>query len=133
MIELVEFICEVQILDEYGQLLCVDDYVCCFFEGLWLYRYQGCYYLLYFIGNIYQLCYVIGDSLYGLFIYVGVIFIFVVGWIIYYFICQFDGQWYLFYYDVLMFGGIIYLCLVKCMLLYMELDGSICMINFYGV
>lgn len=133
MIWFVEFMWEVIVLDEYGQFLCVDDYVCWFFEGVWMYKYQGWYYFLYFIGDMYLLCYVVGDSLYGLFIYCGVIFIFVVGWIIYYFICVFEGQWYFFYYDVFLFGGVIYLCLIKVVLLYIEVDGSIWIFDFYGV
>lgn len=69
MFQFVEELWFLVILDEYGYLLSVGDNVCCFFEVLWMYKYNGKYYFFYFMGDIYLFCYVIGDNLYGLFIY----------------------------------------------------------------
>ena len=57
MTELAEPTREVQILDEHGQPLRADDHARRFFEGPWLHRYQGRYYLSYSTGNTHQLCY----------------------------------------------------------------------------
>ena len=73
MTELAEPTREVQILDEHGQPLRADDHARRFFEGPWLHRYQGRYYLSYSTGNTHQLCYAVGDSPYGPFTYAGVI------------------------------------------------------------
>lgn len=132
MTELAEPTREVQILDEHGQPLRADDHARRFFEGPWLHRYQGRYYLSYSTGNTHQLCYAIGDSPYGPFTYAGVILTPVVGWTTHHSICQFEGQWYLFYHDALMSGGITHLRSAKCTPLYMEPDGSIRTINPYG-
>lgn len=132
MTELAEPTREVQILDEHGQPLRADDHARRFFEGPWLHRYQGRYYLSYSTGNTHQLCYAIGDSPYGPFTYAGVILTPVVGWTTHHSICQFDGQWYLFYHDALMSGGITHLRSAKCTPLHMEPDGSIRTINPYG-
>lgn len=132
MTELAEPTREVQILDEHGQPLRADDHARRFFEGPWLHRYQGRYYLSYSTGNTHQLCYAIGDSPYGPFTYAGVILTPVVGWTTHHSICQFEGQWYLFYHDALMSGGITHLRSAKCTPLHMEPDGSIRTINPYG-
>ncbi len=73
-----------------------------------------------------------GDSPYGPFTYAGVILTPVVGWTTHHSICQFEGQWYLFYHDALMSGGITHLRSAKCTPLHMEPDGSIRTINPYG-
>jgi hypothetical protein len=73
MTELAEATREVQILDEHGQPLRADDHARRFFEGPWLHKYQGRYYLSYSTGNTHLLCYAVGDSPYGPFTYGGVI------------------------------------------------------------
>ena len=92
----------------------------------------GRYYLSYSTGNTHQLCYAVGNSPYGPFTYAGVILTPVVGWTTHHSICQFEGQWYLFYHDALMSGGITHLRSAKCTPLHMEPDGSIRTINPYG-
>nr|WP_254622215.1 glycoside hydrolase family 43 protein [Stenotrophomonas sp. GbtcB23] len=132
MTQLAEPTREVIILDEHGQPLRADDHERRFFEGPWLHKYQGRYYLSYSTGNTHLLCYAIGDSPYGPFTYGGVILKPVVGWTTHHSICEVDGQWYLFYHDSLLSGGVTHLRSVKCTPLHMEADGSIRTIDPYG-
>lgn len=132
MTELAEPTRELQILDEHGQPLRADDHARRFFEGPWVHKYQGRYYLSYSTGNTHLLCYAIGDSPYGPFTYAGVLLTPVVGWTTHHSICSFKGQWYLFYHDALMSGGVTHLRSAKCTPLHMEADGRIRTIDPYG-
>jgi len=132
MTQLAEPTREVVILDEHGQPLRADDHERRFFEGPWLHKYQGRYYLSYSTGDTHLLCYAIGDSPYGPFTYGGVILKPVVGWTTHHSICEVEGQWYLFYHDSLLSGGVTHLRSVKCTPLHMEADGSIRTIDPYG-
>ena len=123
---------EIIILDEHGQPLRADDHARRFFEGPWLHKYQGRYYLSYSTGDTHLLCYAVGDSPYGPFTYGGVILTPVVGWTTHHSICAFEGQWYLFYHDAVLSGGVTHLRSVKCTPLHMEADGSIRTIPPYG-
>ena len=123
---------EIIILDEHGQPLRADDHARRFFEGPWLHKYQGRYYLSYSTGDTHLLCYAIGDSPYGPFTYGGVILTPVVGWTTHHSICAFEGQWYLFYHDAVLSGGVTHLRSVKCTPLHMNADGSIRTIDPYG-
>jgi Na+/melibiose symporter-like transporter len=123
---------EIIILDEHGQPLRADDHARRFFEGPWLHKYQGRYYLSYSTGDTHLLCYAIGDSPYGPFTYDGVILTPVVGWTTHHSICAFEGQWYLFYHDAVLSGGVTHLRSVKCTPLHMNADGSIRTIDPYG-
>jgi len=123
---------EIIILDEHGQPLRADDHARRFFEGPWLHKYQGRYYLSYSTGDTHLLCYAVGDSPYGPFTYGGVILTPVVGWTTHHSICAFEGQWYLFYHDAVLSGGVTHLRSVKCAPLHMEADGSIRTIHPYG-
>lgn len=123
---------EIIILDEHGQPLRADDHARRFFEGPWLHKYQGRYYLSYSTGDTHLLCYAVGDSPYGPFTYGGVILTPVVGWTTHHSICAFEGQWYLFYHDAVLSGGVTHLRSVKCTPLHMEADGSIRTIHPYG-
>lgn len=132
MTQLAEATREVVILDEHGQPLRADDHDRRFFEGPWLHTYQGRYYLSYSTGNTHLLCYAEGDNPYGPFTYKGVILKPVVGWTTHHSICQFQGQWYLFYHDAVLSGGVTHLRSVKCTPLHIEADGSIRTIDPYG-
>ena len=123
---------EVLILDEDGEPLRADDHARRFFEGPWLHKYKGRYYLSYSTGNTHLLCYAVGDSPYGPFTYAGVILKPVVGWTTHHSICEFDGRWYLFYHDALQSGGVTHLRSVKCTPLQMDADGRIETIDPYG-
>lgn len=123
---------EVLILDEHGTPLRADDHERRFFEGPWLHRYNDRYYLSYSTGNTHLLCYAVGDSPYGPFTYAGVILKPVVGWTTHHSICEVEGQWYLFYHDSLLSGGVTHLRSVKCTPLHKDADGSIRTIDPYG-
>jgi len=123
---------EIVILDEHGQPLRADDHARRFFEGPWLHKHQGRYYLSYSTGDTHLLCYATSDSPNGPFTYRGVILTPVVGWTTHHSICAFQGRWYLFYHDALLSGGVTHLRSVKCTPLHMEADGSIRTIHPYG-
>lgn len=132
MTQLAEPTREVLILDEHGQPLRADDHARRFFEGAWLHKHQGRYYLSYSTGDTHLLCYAVGDSPYGPFTYRGVILTPVVGWTTHHSICAFEGQWYLFYHDALLSGGVTHLRSIKSTPLHIEADGSIRSIDPYG-
>lgn len=123
---------EIVILDEHGKPLRADDHARRFFEGPWLHKYQGRYYLSYSTGDTHLLCYATSDNPFGPFTYRGVILTPVVGWTTHHSICAFQGRWYLFYHDALLSGGVTHLRSVKCTPLHMEADGSIRTIHPYG-
>ncbi|MCW0396205.1 hypothetical protein NB696_002392 [Xanthomonas sacchari] len=132
MTQLAERTREIVILDEHGQPLRADDHARRFFEGPWLHKDQGRYYLSYSTGDTHLLCYSIGDSPYGPFTYRGVLLKPVVGWTTHHSICAFQGRWYLFYHDALLSGGVTHLRSVKCTPLHVEPDGSIRTVDPYG-
>lgn len=123
---------EVVILDEIGKPLRADDHARRFFEGPWMHKYEGRYYLSYSTGNTHLLCYAVSDDPYGPFRHAGVILKPVVGWTTHHSICAFGGQWHLFYHDALHSGGVTHLRTAKCTVLHHESDGSIRTIDPYG-
>ncbi|KRG68500.1 glycoside hydrolase family 43 protein [Pseudoxanthomonas dokdonensis] len=123
---------EILILDEHGQPLRADDHARRYFEGPWIHKYQGRYYLSYSTGNTHLLCYAVGDNPYGPFTYQGVIMTPVVGWTTHHSICQVGEQWYLFYHDSLASGGVTHLRSVKMAPLQIDEHGRIQTINPYG-
>lgn len=133
MKELAESTREIQILDEHGQPLRADDHERRYFEGPWLHRYGGRYYLSYSTGNTHLLCYATGDSPYGPFTYQGHVLRPVVGWTTHHSICEFEGRWYLFYHDSLLSGGVTHLRSVKVAELHHDDQGRIVPIDPYGV
>lgn len=132
MTTLAEATREIVILDAHGQPLRADDHARRFFEGPWVHKYDGRYYLSYSTGNTHLLCYAVGDSPYGPFTYGGVILTPVVGWTTHHSICAFEGQWYLFYHDALLSGGVTHLRSIKCTPLHHKADGRIRTIDPYG-
>ena len=93
MLELDEPTREVQILDEQGRPLRADDHNRRYFEGPWLHKYEGRYYLSYSTGNTHLLCYAVGDNPYGPFTYQGQVLRPVVGWTTHHSICEYEGRW----------------------------------------
>ena len=104
---------EVVILDEQGQPLLAGDHERRYFEGPWMHKYQGKYYLSYSTGDTHFLCYATSDNPYGPFTYQGQILTPVVGWTTHHSICEFEGKWYLFYHDSILSGGVTHLRSVK--------------------
>lgn len=133
MLELDEPTREVQILDKQGRPLRADDHNRRYFEGPWLHKYEGRYYLSYSTGNTHLLCYAVGDNPYGPFTYQGQVLRPVVGWTTHHSICAYEGRWYLFYHDSLLSGGVTHLRSVKMVELQHDAEGRIVPINPYGV
>ncbi|MFC3549870.1 glycoside hydrolase family 43 protein [Lysobacter cavernae] len=123
---------EVLILDENGQPLHAGDHDRRFFEASWLHKFGDKYYFSYSTGNTHLLCYAVGDSPYGPFTYGGRILTPVVGWTTHHSIVEFQGQWYLFYHDSILSGGVTHLRSIKVAPLHHEADGRIRTIDPYG-
>ena len=96
-----------------------------FFEASWMHKYQGKYYFSYSTGDSHYLCYAIGDSPYGPFVYQGVILEPVVGWTTHHSIVEYRGQWYLFYHDCVPSNDITWLRSLKVQRLFYNEDGTI--------
>ena len=122
---------EVVILDEQGQPLLAGDHERRYFEGPWMHKYQGKYYLSYSTGDTHFLCYATSDNPYGPFTYQGQILTPVVGWTTHHSICEFEGKWYLFYHDSILSGGVTHLRSVKMTELKYDDQGRILTIEPY--
>ncbi|MGB3609661.1 MAG: glycoside hydrolase family 43 protein [Cellvibrio sp.] len=123
---------EVVILDEQGKPLLAGDNARRYFEGPWMHKYQGKYYLSYSTGDTHFLCYATSDNPYGPFTYQGQILTPVVGWTTHHSICEFEGKWYLFYHDSILSGGVTHLRSVKMTELRYDDEGRILTIEPYG-
>lgn len=123
---------EVLIVDGAGQPLRAGDHARRYFEGPWVHKHLGKYYLSYSTGNTQLLCYAWSDNPYGPFIYQGVILQPVVGWTTHHSICRFQDRWYLFYHDSLLSGGVTHLRSVKMTELHYDGQGRIQTIAPYG-
>lgn len=122
----------VEILDENGSLILEGDNNRRFFEASWLHKYQGKYYFSYSTGDTHYICYGIGDSPYGPFIYKGRILNPVVGWTSHHSICKVDEKWYLFYHDSSLSKGVTHLRSVKIAEITYRPDGTIETLDPYG-
>ncbi len=123
---------EVSILDETGRPLSAGDHERRYFEGPWVHKHGGRYYLSYSTGNTHFLCYAVGDDPLGPFRYEGRILSPVVGWTTHHSIVEFRGKWYLFYHDALLSGGVTHLRSVKMTELHYDARGRIVPIEPYG-
>jgi hypothetical protein len=123
---------EILIVDESGSPLRAGDHDRRYFEGPWVHKYQGRYYLSYSTGNTHLLCYAIADNPYGPFVYQGVLLTPVVGWTTHHSICEFQGRWYLFYHDAILSGGVTHLRSVKMTGLEYDEHGRIQTLHPYG-
>jgi beta-xylosidase len=123
---------EVQILDENGEPIKAGDEDRRYFEGPWMHKYNGKYYLSYSTGTTHKLVYAIGDNPYGPFTYKGVILTPVIGWTTHHSIVEFQGKWYLFYHDASLSGGVNHLRCVKYTELHYNPDGTIVTIDPYA-
>jgi beta-xylosidase len=121
---------DVIIVDENGKQFLGKDHDKRFFEGSWMYKYNGKYYFTYSTGDTHRLCYAIGTSPYGPFTYKGVILNPVKGWTTHHSIVEIKGKWYLFYHDTEI-SGKTHLRNVKVTELKHNTDGSIQTITAY--
>ena len=117
--------------DENGDLLLSGDNDRRFFEAAWLHKHKGKYYFSYSTGDTHFICYAMGDSPYGPFIYTGRILNPVVGWTSHHSVCEIEGKTYLFYHDSSLSKGVTHLRSVKVAELKYRQDGTIITLNPY--
>ncbi len=125
MLSMVELAKEIQIVDEDGNPILAGDEERRYFEGPWMHKYNGKYYLSYSTGTTHYLVYAVGDSPVGPFTYKGRILEPVIGWTTHHSIVEYEGKWYLFYHDASMSGGINHRRCVKFRELKYDADGNI--------
>lgn len=122
---------EITIVDEKGNPLTAGDTDKRYFEGPWMHKYNGNYYLSYSTGDTHYLVYAIGKSPKGPFTYKGRILDPVIGWTTHHSIVQFKDKWYLFYHDSSLSGGVNHKRCVKFTELKYNADGTIQTIKPY--
>jgi len=122
---------EIKILDENGNPIKAGDEDRRYFEGPWMHKYNGLYYLSYSTGTTHYLVYAVGTSPKGPFTYKGRILEPVIGWTTHHSIVQFKDKWYLFYHDSSLSGGVNHLRCIKYTELKYNPDGTIQTIKPY--
>ncbi|NLC17945.1 MAG: family 43 glycosylhydrolase [Clostridiales bacterium] len=122
---------EVQILDENGNPITAGDEDRRYFEGPWMHKYNGLYYLSYSTGTTHYLVYAVGTNPKGPFTYKGRILEPVIGWTTHHSIVQFKDKWYLFYHDSSLSGGVNHKRCIKYTELKYNPDGTIQTIKPY--
>jgi len=115
------------IIDSAGKPLSGGDHDRRFFEGSWMHKYNGKYYLTYSTGDTHYLAYAIGKSPIGPFTYAGHFMAPVQGWTTHHSIIALNGKWYIFYHDVEL-SGKTHLRNVKVTELHHNKNGTIQMI-----
>lgn len=123
---------EIVILDEKGEPLRAGDHARRYFEGPWVHKYAGKYYLSYSTGNTHFLCYATSDNVYGPYTYGGQILTPVVGWTTHHSIVEFGGKWWLYYHDSTLSGGVTHLRNIKVAELKYDDAGRIVTLHPYG-
>jgi len=116
---------EISIVDPSGRPLLAGDEDRRYFEGPWMHKYNGKYYLSYSTGSTHKLVYAIGENPYGPFTFQGTILTPVIGWTTHHSIVEFQGKWYLFYHDSSLSGGADNKRCVKFTELKYNADGTI--------
>ena len=119
------------ILDENGEPIKAGDEDRRFFEGPWMHKHHGKYYLSYSTGTTHYLCYAEGELPEGPFTYKGRIMEPVLGWTTHHSIVEIEGDWYLFYHDSELSGGVNHERCVKYTKLDIAEDGTITTIHPY--
>lgn len=122
---------EISIVDENGQPLLAGDEDRRFFEGPWVHKYNGNYYLSYSTGTTHNIVYGISDKPEGPYVYKGKILTPVIGWTTHHSIVQFEDKWYLFYHDSSLSDGVNHKRCVKYTELKYNEDGTIVTIDPY--
>lgn len=116
---------EAVIVDSQGAPLLSGDTTRRYFEGPWVHKHGGLYYLSYSTGDTHFLVYATGKSPFGPFEYRGRLLSPVVGWTTHHSIVEFRGRWFLYYHDATLSGGVSHRRCVKVQELFYEPDGSI--------
>ncbi|AUG56627.1 MAG TPA: alpha-N-arabinofuranosidase [Ruminiclostridium sp.] len=96
---------EISIVDEDGNPILAGDEDRRYFEGPWMHKYNGYYYLSYSTGTTHYIVYAMSKNPKGPFVYKGRILNPVIGWTTHHSIVEFQGKWYLFYHDSSLSGG----------------------------
>lgn len=122
---------QIAVIDENGNPITAGDEERRYFEGPWVHKYNGLYYLSYSTGTTHQIVYAVSDNPQGPFVYKGVILTPVIGWTTHHSIVEFDGKWYLFYHDSSLSEGINHKRCVKYTELHHNKDGTIRTIDPY--
>ncbi|MEK0315542.1 glycoside hydrolase family 43 protein [Cohnella sp. 56] len=122
---------EIRIVDEAGEPILAGDEDRRYFEGPWMHKYDGRYYLSYSTGTTHQIVYAVGDDPYGPFVFKGTILTPVIGWTTHHSIVQYRDKWYLFYHDSSLSGGADNKRSVKMTELRYRADGTIETIDPY--
>lgn len=118
-------ITELQIFDKQGKPLLAGDHDRRYFEGPWMHKYKGTYYLSYSTGDTHYLVYATSDNPRGPFTYRGRILEPVIGWTTHHSIVEHEGKWWLFHHDASLSGGKNHLRCVKVKELTYAPDGRI--------
>ncbi|MCX7708333.1 MAG: glycoside hydrolase family 43 protein [Clostridia bacterium] len=122
---------EISIIDEDGNPIPAGDEERRYFEGPWVHKYNGYYYLSYSTGSTHYLVYAISKNPKGPYVFKGKILTPVIGWTTHHSIVQFGDKWYLFYHDSSLSGGIDNKRCVKYTELKYNEDGTIQTIDPY--
>lgn len=123
---------EITILDEDGNPVLAGDEDRRYFEGPWVHKYNGLYYLSYSTGTTHKIVYAVGERPEGPYTFKGTILTPVSGWTTHHSIVQFQDKWYLFYHDCSLSGGVDHKRSVKFTELTYNEDGTIQTIEPYG-
>ncbi|WP_067621669.1 glycoside hydrolase family 43 protein [Alicyclobacillus acidiphilus] len=123
---------EISIVDEHGQPILACDEDRRYFEGPWVHKYNGRYYLSYSTGTTHKIVYAVSESPQGPFVFKGTILNPVIGWTTHHSIVQFRDTWYLFYHDCSLSNGVDHKRSVKYTELHYNEDGTIQTIDPYG-
>lgn len=89
-----------------------------------MHKYRGKYYFSYSTGDTHFLCYAVGESPQGPFVYRGRLLEPVVGWTTHHSIVEFGGRWWLFYHDSSLSGGKNHLRCVKVREIFYDQAGG---------
>ncbi|MGD6802649.1 glycoside hydrolase family 43 protein [Rossellomorea aquimaris] len=116
---------EISIVDEDGNPITAGDEDRRYFEGPWMHKYNGLYYLSYSTGTTHKIVYAVSENPQGPFVFKGTILTPVSGWTTHHSIVQFKEKWYLFYHDCSLSGGVDHKRSVKFTELRYNEDGSI--------
>lgn len=119
------------VVDEQGEPIVAGDEDRRYFEGPWVHKYNGLYYLSYSTGTTHQIVYAVSEKPQGPFVYKGVILSPVIGWTTHHSIVEFEGRWYLFYHDSSLSEGVNHKRCVKYTELHYNEDGTIQTIHPY--
>lgn len=132
MLQFAETPKEMVILDENGEPLKAEDEDRRYFEGPWMHKYNGTYYLSYSTGTKCTIVYATSDKPQGPFTFRGKILEPVIGWTTHHSIVEINGKWYLFYHDSSWSRGISSKRCVKFTEIHYNEDGTIQTINPYA-